>query len=447
MILHRLRQIDVDPPTTFYRSDESNPFGIRARGEPSGALDDADQALVLGGQRVRPRVHHLARDRHHALQLKVGLLENQHVVVRVEWHLGRSPVRREAEPRRPEIVARGITLEQIRRVERHSLSDSELALGAIARQPRDLRLPQIHADFGTARQRHQLAQRHPRMPRIIARLLHHPRYRDRVLLGGLRQRVNVHYVPILETKWGDQAVGERHVDRHVRRRLCGTGIRRQHPIDLHALERGNGEKSPRGLDYVVERLTRFRLVDRRTQHRTGNAHARLVRRHEDDIARLEPDVAARIAAQQIVVEIEYRDRLAATLYLDAAQPGELGDATRRVQAREDRAERADLVRAWLRHLADHVDLIRAHIRDRHVELRCRITTSAHTGVHPAEAGVEDISQLIERQIRHMHLAHLWDQDETLARDGQGIGELVVAGDNQHEIVTGAKPVVRRHRTR
>src|SRR5206468_10329462 len=51
MILHRLRQIDVDPPTTFYRSDESNPFGVGSRAEPSGALDDVDQALILGGQR------------------------------------------------------------------------------------------------------------------------------------------------------------------------------------------------------------------------------------------------------------------------------------------------------------------------------------------------------------------------------------------------------------
>ena len=85
-------------------------------------------------------------------------------------------MRREAEPRRPEIGARGVTLEQIRRVERHSYGGGELALGSIGRQSRDLRFPQIHADLGTARERHQLAYRHPGVPRIATRLLHHPRY-------------------------------------------------------------------------------------------------------------------------------------------------------------------------------------------------------------------------------------------------------------------------------
>src|SRR5256885_11199352 len=51
----------------------------------------------------------------------------------------------------------------------------------------------------------------------------------------------------------------------------------------------------------------------------------------------------------------------------------------------------------------HVGLIRPHVRHRDVEPRGGVRGALHAGVHPAEARVEQIPQLIEREIRHEHL--------------------------------------------
>ena len=47
----------------------------------------------------------------------------------------------------------------------------------------------------------------------------------------------------------------------------------------------------------------------------------------------------------------------------------------------------------------------------------------------------------------MHLAHLRNQHEAFARDGQGIRQLDVARENQYEIVARAELVIGRHGTR
>ena len=61
-------------------------------------------------------------------------------------------------------------------------------------------------------------------------------------------------------------------------------------------------------------------------------------RHENHVARLEADVIPRIAAQEIVVQVQCRNGLAESLHIDAAQLGPLGHASRGVQRREHRAE-------------------------------------------------------------------------------------------------------------
>ena len=111
------------------------------------------------------------------------------------------------------------------------------------------------------------------MPRIIAWLLHHPRYRDRVLLGGTLERIHPHDVPILEGKPRQRRPRHRHIDRYPRRRLRAARIRGQNALDLHALERGVRPKSARRPDHVGERLARLGLIDCGPQHRAAHPHA------------------------------------------------------------------------------------------------------------------------------------------------------------------------------
>src|SRR5207247_10273529 len=79
MIPERTRQIDVDPATVVGRTYEADALRIRARRQAARALHEIRQAIVLGLQRIRARIHHLARDCDGALQFEIGLPENQQV--------------------------------------------------------------------------------------------------------------------------------------------------------------------------------------------------------------------------------------------------------------------------------------------------------------------------------------------------------------------------------
>ncbi len=170
-------------------------------------------------------------------------------------------------------------------------------------------------------------------------------------------------------------------------------------------------------------------------------------RHEHHVSRLEPDVVARIPVQQVIVQVERRQRLAGAPHLDRAHVGALRHTARGIEPRQHRAERADLVGARLRHLAHDVHLVRAHVGDGDVEPRARARRALHTGIHPAEARVQHVAQLVEGEIRDEHLPNLRDQDEPLAGHLERVRQLHVARQDQHQHVTGPELVVGGNGTR
>ena len=96
--------------------------------------------------------------------------------------------------------------------------------------------------------------------------------------------------------------GEGLVDGHVRGGLRAPRIGRQNPIDFHALERGIGPEAAGGLDHIGQRLARLRLINRRPEHGTGHAHARLVHRDKNHVAGLEPDALGRHVELKLVTK-------------------------------------------------------------------------------------------------------------------------------------------------
>ena len=241
--------------------------------------------------------------------------------------------------------------------------------------------------------------------------------------------------------------GEGNVDHGSRRTARSPLGRREEPIHRQPLQRRVGPKATGCLNQIGQALPPLQLVHRGPHHRARQIHPRAVHRHEDHVARLEPDVVARLAPQQIVVQIERRHRLAGALHHDVAHVGPLGHAPCRVQRRERGAERADLVRPRLRYLAHHVDLIGPYVGNRNIESRGGTGPALHARVHPAQPDVQHVAQLIERQVGHEHLAHLRNQNESLARHRQRVGQLHVAREDQDQLIARAQLVVGRHRTR
>ena len=105
-VAQRPLQIDVDPPHRALATIEPDALGVRLPRQPTGPLDQTGEPIVLALEGVRPGIVHLALDRHRALQLEVGLPQDQHVVVRRERYLGRRAGGRERKARRPRIAPR-----------------------------------------------------------------------------------------------------------------------------------------------------------------------------------------------------------------------------------------------------------------------------------------------------------------------------------------------------
>ena len=454
-IAQRARQVHVDPAEVVQAPDEANPLWIGLARQPAGPRDQVRQPIRLGAQRIRARVAHLAHDDHRALKVELRLPQNQHVVVGLERDL-RCAARRERRPRRAHVATQRVAVVQIRRVEGHAHRRRQLALRTVLRQPRDLRFLQIGAHGWPPRQRHELAQGYPGPPRIRPRLPHHPRDRDVVALAQRRQKIHHDGVAIHQRHRGNQhrifssplptPRRQLHVDHRPRRGPRPPLRQRQDAVHGDPLQRRVGREFSGCPNQLAQSLTGLQLVNRRPAHRPGDLHPRTVHRHEYHVTGLQPDVAARVAAQQVVVQVHRRHGLAEAAHLYRTHVRALGQPAGRVQRRQHRAERADLVGAWLTDLAHHVHLVGAHVGDRNIEPR-RGVGLPHTGVHSAQARKQHVAQLVERQVRDEHLPDLRNENESLASHLQLVGQLDVAGENQYQLIGGAELVVGGHGTR
>ena len=240
----------------------------------------------------------------------------------------------------------------------------------------------------------------------------------------------------------ERSRGERDVHHGPGRRTRGPLARGQDAIDGDALPCRIGPEPPRGLHHVRQLLGGSELVDRGPHHRSGDLDAHAVHRREHDVAGLEPQVVPAVAPEQIVVQVERVHCLPKPPHFDVAHVGARGHAACRVQRGEHGAEGTDLVRPGLCHFADHVDLICAHVGDRDLEPDGGVRPTLHPGVHPSQARVQDIAQLVQRQVGDKHLAHLGEQHEPFARHLQSGGVLHVPREDQHQLVARPELVVR-----
>lgn len=164
-------------------------------------------------------------------------------------------------------------------------------------------------------------------------------------------------------------------------------------------------------------------------------------RHKDDVAGLQPNVGGVAAAKQIIVEIETVDERAAAANLDLPEAAVGGGAAGGVERVQHGAGARDLVGARPDDVARHVDLDVPEPGERELKPGRPVPVPPDPGVHPAEAAGKLCLELTEREVGHVDLAHLRDDHEPFAGHLQGVGPLHVAGEDEHEHVPGAEPVV------
>src|SRR5690348_5435224 len=74
----------------------------------------------------------------------------------------------------------------------------------------------------------------------------------------------------------------------------------------------------------------------------------------------------------------------------------------------------------------------------------RSRAAADARINTAEARIQHILELSQSEVCNLNLPHLWNDNESFARDVDGMRHLDVTGKDEHEPITRPKPVILIH---
>ena len=252
-ILEDARQVEADAARVPLLTEEPDAVEIGLPRRSTRPVEHVQEALVLGSQRIGTGEPDLASQLHGALQRELGLLQHQHIVVRLEWDL-RSASARECGARRPDVAARSIALEKVGRVNWRPDRVRQAARRAVRREAGDLHVPEVRSDLGTPRQTHEFPQRHAFLPGIAPGLVDHAC--DRHVERTLEWRNGVHddRIAIVERERRHEHAARVLVQGGARTAVLSTvlGSRSSGPFPLgpegqRDIHRGPGDRPRRAL--------------------------------------------------------------------------------------------------------------------------------------------------------------------------------------------------------
>jgi hypothetical protein len=191
------------------------------------------------------------------------------------------------------------------------------------------------------------------------------------------------------------------------------------------------------IDQVPHGLLILQLIDGGAAHLAGDPGLPPGRRHENHVARQQPGVAARIAAQQQIVEIEPGYEPAAPFELDIAQAAERLDAAAHEQGVGQCGHPAHQVRAGSLRIAQHEDTDGTDAAQR------------HGGCHAAELALHATLYLVlhpgKAEPRDRQRADAGKQQRTIAGDGQFMQAVILAEELDDHAVARTDDIIGGHR--
>ncbi len=385
---------------------------VRSSRQP-GDLRLLEVSPHLGAQRVQ----HQVAQRHAFPPRELAALVDHPV----DGHIHAVPHLGAAEDGDHVVVLQGRIVRPALRAVTRQRDRNLVAHGVGEVQPRDERAARVRVRLEPARTCDELREPHPALEAEAPRLIDAAPDLDEIPVGA-GERIHDHAVPVRDRNARNRhaaipvARAKGHVNRDALRPAGRPLVGREDPVDGDPPQRRIRLEASGRRDEVGEALRRLQLVNRRPANRPQHRGPGSVDRHEHNVPGLEPDVVARVAPKQVVVEIEARRDLARAPHLDVPRAGEVRHPARCVQRRQHGAEGADLVGARLRHLANHVGLDRADARHRDVEVRGGTGSALDPRIDPPQPREQETPQLIQRQARNVQLPYLRDQDEPFARD-------------------------------
>ena len=125
-------------------------------------------------------------------------------------------------------------------------------------------------------------------------------------------------------------------------------------VDADSLAVSVAGESARILKERSYRLIGFHLIIHRTLHLTRDVHEAVVRSHNDDVVVGKTYIARKLAVEDIVIDIYYRNKAVVAINLDVTQRTYLVRAASHVKGVEDSGKGRERIRTRSLHLAHHV---------------------------------------------------------------------------------------------
>ena len=164
-------------------------------------------------------------------------------------------------------------------------------------------------------------------------------------------------------------------------------------------------------------------------------------RHEDDVAIVQADVGGIGPVDQVLIEIQAVDQLLTAEHGQETEAAVAGGSTGGIQCGERSPRRGNLIGARPHHVSGHVHLNVTKPGNRDLKLGPGVRISTDSGVDLAQASVELVLELLQRQVGGVDLAYLWDDDEPFASDLQRVRLLDITRQNEHQLVAGPEPII------
>jgi hypothetical protein len=210
-----------------------------------------------------------------------------------------------------------------------------------------------------------------------------------------------------------------------------------HALETHRAGKRRRHQSAGQADDLAEAALAGQLVDRGPLHLAGDGHGRAARRHEQHVVRHQARIAAIIAVEQQVIQVESLHQLAVALQLHVAQRADRADPAADEQRVGHRREAADRERARPCHIAQHEDTDRAQLAHR--------DTDVHADHLVRDTLLDEVSHLPEIQPGDHDRADLREVQAAVTVHHQRVVGALLAEQLHAHLVARPQRVIGRHR--
>src|SRR4051812_5398145 len=166
-----------------------------------------------------------------------------------------------------------------------------------------------------------------------------------------------------------------------------------------------------------------------------------MRRYENHVPILKPNIPARVSAEQVIIKVQGVDYLPPAPNGYASKRARFCGTPSCIERRQNCACARNAIARRMLYIAQYEDLIASEPRWTNRELRRSTVATTHSRIDSSETRVQNLSNLSQSEVRDRDLADLWNYHEPFTGDVEGIRVLDIPCQHQHQLVAWPDAIV------